>query len=246
MNTSDVPLKAWMRVVAEAAAIVLSILLAFWIDASWDRRGNRIEAFEVLVGLQREFAGYGERLTREVSIGEGLDPIFTMVLASGPPDFAVPPPPDTIDRVLFWTGVSGTVDAEGGTLAALLTSGRLELIENPELRERLAAWPSVMQDIRDNELLIRQYGLAVSSTLVDHRISWSRAWAAGGRSWPVRLPDDVQVEEGYAELLRDPAFANVLAWRYGMLRNSWGEYRSAAAQAASIQTLVEAELAARH
>ena len=233
-----------MRVVAEAGAIVLSILLAFWIDASWDRRSNRIEEFEVLFGLQREFAGYEERLRRDVAIGEGLDPIFGMVLAAGPPDFAAPPPPDTIDRVLFWTGLNSTVDAEGGTLAALLSSGRLELIENLELRERLAAWPRVMQDIRDNELLGREFGLAVSPILVDHRISWSRAYSRGtGRSWPAPLPDDLNIGEGYAELLRDPVFANVLAWRYGMLRNSWGEYRSAATEATSIRALVEAEIA---
>ncbi len=41
----------WPRLLAEGAAIVVSILLAFGIDAWWDDRQERIEERKILLGL---------------------------------------------------------------------------------------------------------------------------------------------------------------------------------------------------
>ena len=42
----------------EGLVIVLSILLAFAIDAWWDERQERIEEGEILHGLNQEFLGH--------------------------------------------------------------------------------------------------------------------------------------------------------------------------------------------
>ena len=52
----------WKRIAVEAAAIVVSILLAFAIDAWWDDRQERIEEREVLLGLKSEFSRYRDDL----------------------------------------------------------------------------------------------------------------------------------------------------------------------------------------
>lgn len=47
----------WKRVSVEALAIVISILLAFAIDAWWDDRRDRVDERSYLVSLRREIAG---------------------------------------------------------------------------------------------------------------------------------------------------------------------------------------------
>ena len=52
-RSQDIP---WKRLSVEAAAIVVSILLAFAIDAWWEERLERKEEAEQLVRLHAEFA----------------------------------------------------------------------------------------------------------------------------------------------------------------------------------------------
>lgn len=64
MAEQEIP---WARISAEAAAIVVSILLAFAIDAAWQHRGEVAEEREILVGLEagdheNAFAKAGELL----------------------------------------------------------------------------------------------------------------------------------------------------------------------------------------
>jgi hypothetical protein len=44
----------WKRVAAEVAAIVFGILIAFWIDAAWDRRQEREAEQEILASLESD------------------------------------------------------------------------------------------------------------------------------------------------------------------------------------------------
>jgi len=44
----------WRRVAAEVAAIVFGILIAFWIDAAWDRRQEREAEQEILASLESD------------------------------------------------------------------------------------------------------------------------------------------------------------------------------------------------
>ncbi|MFC1531282.1 hypothetical protein ACFL5T_03470 [Gemmatimonadota bacterium] len=62
--------KPWLQILAEGTAIMLSILLAFGIEAWWAERGERLEEREVMHGLATEFSAYHERLIRDASRGE--------------------------------------------------------------------------------------------------------------------------------------------------------------------------------
>ena len=77
----------WKRLVAEAAAIVLSILLAFAIDAWWDDRGERRAEQLLLQRLKADFLDIQSALEliasehRETSAGC----IALMSIAEGDP-----------------------------------------------------------------------------------------------------------------------------------------------------------------
>ena len=140
----------------EAALIIVSILLAFLIDASWEGRQERREERELLENLQVEFRqtrelvsdavrgheGYGERALRLAEFG----------LSSGSEE------PEDLARLInsvFLTYL--TTYPETGVLDGTLASGRLDLVADDELRSRLAAWPRTFNEFREQEVFIEEW-----------------------------------------------------------------------------------------
>jgi hypothetical protein len=66
-QTNDSRLHSWRRWLVEIFVIVLSILLAFGIEAWWEERKDRLEEIEVLAGLEREFLIYQEKLNGAIT-----------------------------------------------------------------------------------------------------------------------------------------------------------------------------------
>jgi len=78
-STQNIP---WKRLSVEAAAIVVSILLAFAIDTWWDERLKRIEENEQLIRLRAEFNTNIERIDERLSfsrMGESSSEFFTLI-----------------------------------------------------------------------------------------------------------------------------------------------------------------------
>lgn len=62
---SPVREKPWPRILAEGAAIVVSILLAFWIQASWEERKEQGDEQVVLQSLLEDLEHKNEVLLRQ-------------------------------------------------------------------------------------------------------------------------------------------------------------------------------------
>jgi hypothetical protein len=56
------PRVPWVRIIAEGAAIVVSILLAFGIQAWWEGRQERRVELDILSGLRSDFEANREQL----------------------------------------------------------------------------------------------------------------------------------------------------------------------------------------
>lgn len=232
----------WVRLGAEGVAILTSILLAFAIDAWWDARQDRQEEVEVLRGLEDEFLSYQRQLDRFMEVSELSMRLLEGVLVSGPPTFRAPPPPAVADSALFLMSVIPTFDATGGALAALLSSGRLELLQSRSLRATLASWPNVISDIRDNELQRRDFDLdVVTPFLVSRDVPLARTKAVSGE-WPAPLVSDAEAARSYAELFADPGFAAITAVAFAAVRNSANEYSSAADKVEEVIEAIRVEL----
>ena len=65
----------------------------------------------------------------------------------------------------------GTFDPVTGTLDGLLATGRLDLIQDPELRARLAGWSSRLQNMRFVEIRI-------DGLIAEHVYPWLRQQSA--------------------------------------------------------------------
>ncbi|MEJ2481611.1 MAG: hypothetical protein P8049_00405 [Gemmatimonadota bacterium] len=141
------------RLFLEGIVIVASILLAFALDTWWDERSERVEEQAVLVNLREEFEAaeaqfdlyFGFHRRIEASLGQTLGAAraaFARNLAT----ISVP------DTALALAYLSPTYDPRLGTLEGLLSSGRLRLIRDPELRRALAGWNGLLREASEEEM----------------------------------------------------------------------------------------------
>jgi len=146
-NSQYIP---WKRIAVESATIVASILLAFVIDAWWQNRQVRVDEQEVLVGLRAEFAANRETLARHLagylrSIQTLED--FLAMIENGQSTNAK----TIVLAVLSVMHRPGTTDLGNGTLNALISSGRVEILTNRKLRTLLTAWSGVIDEVWDDQ-----------------------------------------------------------------------------------------------
>lgn len=146
----------WSRVLAEGAVIVVSILLAFAIDAWWNRVQERDDERRALVALRGEFIANLTHLRTVHDVhdrfAQRLDELVGRVL-SEPQGRVI----QVSDSVLLPLVSFRTADPAVGTLNILLASGRIGLIRSEDLQQALAGWPAVLEDAAEDEALIRDF-----------------------------------------------------------------------------------------
>ncbi len=144
----------WNTITIEAIAIVLSILLAFSIDAWWDGRKDRLEEREILAGLEVEFIDLRERLERWALQNRNGISFIEQFLSDSVSDMDL----QAVESTFLYASIVNVLD-QGGAIDALLDSGRLEKIGDKDIRNRLLKWPDWLEDIHTNDLSARSYAI---------------------------------------------------------------------------------------
>jgi len=237
------------RLLVEALVIVSSILLAFGIDAWWDDRKDRVAEAEILAGLHREFAGYRDHLRRGVGRhGEMLEAMAALLAAieRGAWTSADWGPDEAIGSLL----TPPTSDLGNGVRDALIQGGRLELLSDATLRERLAQWPAFHEELVDDQVFSRQVVLThIVPYLTRQELQLSAILIAGtmavdsvSEAWPVQIERIADAPGALARLLADSEFKSLVEVRYAYWHHAGGEYRVALEKAEEILGLVERAL----
>jgi hypothetical protein len=230
------------RVVLESVAIVLSILLAFAIDAGWDERQERRAEHEILEALESEFEFFGERFSRSATFYTRTGNLITWLLDEAEFD---PGEITRLDSAMLAFVGAPTMDLGSGTHAELVASGRLALISDPALRERVSTWQGLLEETTDNEVVVRQYVVSVMVPFLAarhapiariSRVPYSSVWR-------LSVTDEADAIATYRELLRDPEFRALAAWRYEWALGSARSYERARVAADSALTMVRSGLA---
>ncbi len=154
-NTHGIP---WKRLSAEGIAIVVSILLAFGIQAWWESRQNQAEEVEILAGLELEFRDEIVVLEeRHQNIQTALAEVGELLGAAQRGFWIETDGP--IDDGLIALLATSTIDIGQGVHDSLISSGRLELLANKRLRTALADWEGVLDEVHDDEFFSLELGL---------------------------------------------------------------------------------------
>ena len=123
----------------EGFVIVVSILLAFSMDAWWGEREESLRRQAHLQLLEAEFVAHLKYLDSLEQELEGMRVAVAALLGHISPD-AEAIPPDRLSSLIFHSFRLRPVEIQSGSLQALLASGDLALIEDIHLKSLLASW----------------------------------------------------------------------------------------------------------
>jgi hypothetical protein len=215
------------RMAVEALLIVISILLAFGIDAWWDDRKLAIEEAELIVALEKEFLRNRAVLQSQADLhGHVLISVGRFVLATRQGEWS--DASQTIDEALYAFTYPGTTDLEGGVLDALVSANRFELISDLELRTRLANWGAVFAEVLDDEQNNRKFVFdRIDPYLLRQHVPFSRAFGYETADELILTRSLVDDEDTTSRLLSDPEFMSMCELRYTFLSHTTGEYQRA-------------------
>jgi hypothetical protein len=145
----------WRRVVVESGAVVLSILLAFSIDALWDQRQERVQENALLRGILADFKASRPSLADRAELARRMATNTGLLLdrVSSSDDAQPVSVPDSL--ILAVLG-GPTYEPDTNTLEAALGSGEIELIRSDEIRAELATWRRSLLDTREDEVEVRR------------------------------------------------------------------------------------------
>jgi hypothetical protein len=148
----------WLRIAAEGVAIIVSILLAFGIQAWWDGRSIGVQVRQDLQNISQETLLNRARVVRAIDVRTRLA-AGTSLLAQAI-ESNVGAPVISLPDTLVWLGTAGpnTPDLPFGAVEALIASGRLAFVEDPELRVRLGRIRNTADDAQEGSgRLMRLY-----------------------------------------------------------------------------------------
>ncbi len=202
----------------EMVVVVLSILIAFSLDAWRDSTIERRQEQELLSSLLTEFRSNEEQLALRINnhqrLAANAGALADALAGSGATEATVP------DSLLLSLFVSPTFDPTLGTLEEAQNSGRTGLIQNRELRALLGAWPGLLRDAREEERLAQelvQNGLfaALTGTVyIADLMTEGGAWLGGQPSETLRSSEtSVPVTPALANFSRRREVRNRLAAR---------------------------------
>lgn len=139
----------------EGVVVVVSILIAFGLDAWWEDRTKRADFLDDLINIQQELQSNLVTVDAAIGFQEGAVASIDVLLreASRVPAGNNLTLSDTIVFAAFLSTPS--YDPSTGAVDALIASGRLSDLDDPELKAILTDFRTAVLDIREDELAAR-------------------------------------------------------------------------------------------
>jgi hypothetical protein len=140
----------WRRLAIEAPVIIVSILLAFAIDAWWDERGERQAEAIMLQRLQADFTELDEALkTVEKEHGWATEASLYFM---NQPIGTILQPTEEIDRNVFLVFLaSRTFNPGSGAIASFYNNGGGTLIQSKALADKILGWSGLVEELQEEE-----------------------------------------------------------------------------------------------
>jgi len=201
------------RQLSEAVVIVVSILLAFGIEALWSERQVRAEEAEALLALEAEFSANLVQIDTVVARHVGGRELVQMLVELS--DAEINALDQTmISEIMLATANPWTFDPVFGTTDALVGAGRLGILRDPRLREALTSLKNFVGDAEEDVAVILSFSADVWRAQIPLGGPWADPGTEVSVSGAITIPDFVPRATA-ADLLRvraDPDFMGRVAW----------------------------------
>lgn len=157
--------------VVEGVAIVLSILLAFAIDAGWDERKERAEEREVLESLSIEFEANRDEVASVISTHErAIQSVAKLMELREDEILALPA--EAVAEMIRFLANPRTFDAVRGSVDALTSSGKLGILQDRELRQALTTFVNILDDAVEDRYYLAQTSMTVWNEMARNGGPW--------------------------------------------------------------------------
>jgi len=234
------------RIVVEGSAIVVSILLAFAIDAWWDAHQDRQEEQRVLAGLKEELESNLARIDVELSyrhsVVESIETLFAASLGK------VEVGRDQADRLIgdvtWWTNVEYSRGVDDG----FVRGGRLSIIENNDLRDAISELPNRYDVIRESErndqittstIIVPYLNRHASLTQIANTMASGRPGTGDTPTPPVYPVTEIR---DHRKLISNPEFLGILVQEHWNHLETMASYESFKASLEDALQLIAIEL----
>ncbi len=154
-STAESPRSWAAKFAVESFVIVVSILIAFSLDAWWERSTEINRKREQLEAIQNEFTANIDELQ---VLFDRLESMRVAVIELLPHISPTSPslPLDSLTSLMDLSFRLGTVELQTGSIQALLSSGELAGVGTPELTALLAEWPAEVARLRNQSGLLEE------------------------------------------------------------------------------------------
>lgn len=194
---------AWRRLGIEAAAIVVSILLAFAIDAWWGERQAKATTKGHVLSAIQELDLISGRLERSIRLAGVAEDASKQWLEKAPEL-----PLESLNSLLGDMVMWATADVSSPSVEALISSGAIDLIVDSELRAWILGFSTEIQDfVEEEDGSILFVDNVFVPYLAEHGVSL-------GNSDPLEMGFKGRApKEQVAILVNDWGFESLVIWR---------------------------------
>jgi len=192
----------------EAAVIVLSILIAFGLDAWWDYAKQRTAETDHLQALLSDFQETRPGLEATIAHGERIiDHAKLLAAATGTTS---PLTGAEMDARLVELVSLPTLEPVVGAYEELIAAGNLRLITDKELRSALAGWGANLRSYATRERWATDQWNLVNAPFLLEQMSLAQLIPGGALGADLANP----YERDHTQLLQRPYFHNLVIYRW--------------------------------
>ena len=145
---------SWRSAFRDVALIVVSILIAFALEAWWDGQRTLAEERAALAAVRDDLRAARLELDSVLLRNERVVEAVAVVLALSEAEILSLPPDSALQLTIRSYGGGLTFDPTTGALQGLLSAGTLSDIRNHRLAAELSAWPGLMDEIEEDQAFI--------------------------------------------------------------------------------------------
>jgi len=153
MADDNKPMKYARYAIGEILLVVIGILIALQINSWNQNQQNRRQEQQILSQLLQEYKSNLNQINEKIDLrNETLNSSFQLLKYRTESNDKIIA--DSIDAHLFRISIRPTFDPELSVSNELINSGKLYLLENADLRNKISAFSSYLSELREEELVI--------------------------------------------------------------------------------------------
>jgi hypothetical protein len=231
----------WLKLGVEGLVIVVSILLAFVLQAWWDDRKDAQAERQMLVALDSELQGALTMLDDQLDLqnlqADSSKAVADNMVAAGEGVNVL-----VSNHEIATLFNHSTYDPPFGITSALLGSGQTSILGNSELRAALGRWPAAIADGVEDQMMVMKLGTDQIAPLVQQSVADMGPVHASNIVEAINRDSSLAVLEGSSEINSTRELWNLLYQRNARIRIAVGDLGRTRVQLLELIDLVKQEL----